>query len=51
MFSVNAEYEGLAEKLTSHFQRPFIPFSGVAKLRNMPDISTFSRLADRAPDH
>jgi len=25
-------------KITSHFQRPSIPLSGVAKTRNMPDI-------------
>jgi hypothetical protein len=36
-------------KITSHFQRPIIPLSGVAKIRNMPDIPAFSRLAERAP--
>ena len=25
-------------KITSHFNRPCIPFSGVAKIRNIPDI-------------
>ncbi|XPS89329.1 uncharacterized protein Dvar_73480 [Desulfosarcina variabilis str. Montpellier] len=39
------------EKITSHFQRPSIPLSGVAKTRNMPDIPLSSRLAERAPEH
>ena len=26
-------------KITSHLKRPSIPLSGVAKIRNMPDIT------------
>jgi len=37
-------------KITSHFQRTSIPLSGVTKIRHMPDISAFSRLAERAPE-
>jgi len=31
-------------KTGSHFQSPIISISGVAKIRNMPDISQFLRL-------
>jgi len=37
-------------KITSHFQRPSISLSGVAKIRKMLDISIFLRLAERAPE-
>jgi len=37
-------------KITSHFQRPSILLSGVAKTRNMLDISIFMRLAEWAPE-
>jgi hypothetical protein len=37
-------------KITSHFQRPVIPLGSVAKIRNMPDIPAFSRLAEQAPE-
>jgi hypothetical protein len=38
-------------KITSHFKHRFIPPGCVAKTRNMPDITAFSRLASRAPQH
>jgi len=38
-------------EITLNFMRPCIPSGGVAKVRNMPDIPTLSRLSNRAPEH